>query len=223
DLDRYLLKFSMPVHEEDRLHCEQCGAPLERSTSAYGCLNCLLLGGPDEISDSFGEDRRFQHYEVSVSSDGVGLWELGRGAMGITYHAVDTNLGSSAALKVISARFSGDARARERFRREARAAAQLRHPNVATVFHFGETAAGKCFYAMELVEGETLEARVHRDGPIPVSTVLDIAEQVARALAAAEKHGLVHRDLKPSNIMLVAKDVDTVDRLFIKVIDFGLA
>src|SRR5262249_20665021 len=72
-------------------------------------------------------------------------------------------------------------------------------------------------------EGETLEARVHRDGPIPVSTVLDIAEQVARALAAAEKHGLVHRDLKPSNIMLVAKDVDTVDRLFIKVIDFGLA
>jgi Serine/threonine protein kinase len=213
----------MPTSEEDLLRCEQCGAPLQSSTSGFGCLNCLLLGGPNEISDSFEENRRFQHYEVSVSGDGASLWELGRGAMGITYHAVDTNLGSPAALKVISVQFSGDASARERFRREARAAAQLRHPNVATVFHFGETPAAQCFYAMELVEGETLEARIRRDGPLPVSTVLDIAEQVTRALAAAEKHGLVHRDLKPSNIMVVANDADMADALFVKVIDFGLA
>ena len=166
----------MPVREKDRLRCEQCGAPLQSSTSAYGCLNCLLLGGPDEIS--FGEDRRFQHYEVSVLADGTTLWELGRGAMGVTYHAVDTNLGSVVALKVISARVSGDPRARERFRREARAAAQLRHPNVATVFHYGETSNGQCFYAMELVDGETFEARVRRDGPLAISAVLKVAEQV---------------------------------------------
>jgi serine/threonine protein kinase len=76
---------------------------------------------------------------------------------------------------------------------------------------------------MELVEGETLEARVRRDGPLPVSATLDVAEQIARALAAAEKHGLVHRDLKPSNIMVVSGEPDTPDRLAVKVIDFGLA
>jgi serine/threonine-protein kinase len=76
---------------------------------------------------------------------------------------------------------------------------------------------------MELVEGETLEARVRRDGPLSISAALDVAEQIARALAAAEKHGLVHRDLKPSNIMVVSGEPDTPDRLAVKVIDFGLA
>jgi serine/threonine protein kinase/tetratricopeptide (TPR) repeat protein len=213
----------MPVEEKDLLRCEQCGAPLDGSTSVSGCLNCLLLGGPDENLDPLADSRRFQHYEVSVLADGRTLWELGHGAMGITYHAIDINLGSSVALKLISARFSGDAKARERFRREAQTAAKLRHPNVATVFHFGETPAGQCFYAMELVEGETLEVRIHRDGPLPVSAVLAVAEQVARALAAAEKHGLVHRDLKPSNIMVVANDAETADGFAVKVIDFGLA
>jgi len=213
----------MPLAENEILRCEQCGAPLDSVTSVSGCLNCLLLGGPDETPKAFEDGRRFQHYEVSVLADGITPWELGHGAMGVTYHAVDTNLGSPVALKVISARYSGDARARERFRREARAAAQLRHPNVATVFHFGETPAGQCFYAMDLVEGETLEARVRRDGPLPISAALDVAEQVACALAAAEKHGLVHRDLKPSNIMVVANDAVAADGLRIKVIDFGLA
>jgi serine/threonine protein kinase/tetratricopeptide (TPR) repeat protein len=211
----------MALADKEILHCEQCGAPLTNAGATIsGCLNCLLLGG---LTETGTIDRRFQHYEVSVSSDAVTPWELGRGAMGTTYHAMDTNLGSPVALKVIGGRYSADPRARERFRREAQAAAQLRHPNVATVFHFGETPAGQCFYAMELVEGETLEACVRRDGPLPVSATLDVAEQIARALAAAEKHGLVHRDLKPSNIMVVANDGDTADRLTVKVIDFGLA
>src|SRR5437762_1634131 len=140
----------MPLAEEDVLRCEQCGAPLATATAPgtiSSCLNCLLLGGLDETESI---NRRFQHYEVSVSSDGVTPWELGRGAMGTTYHAIDTNLGSPVALKVIGVRYSADPVARERFRREAQAAAQLRHPNVATVFHFGETPAGQCFYAMEL-------------------------------------------------------------------------
>jgi serine/threonine-protein kinase len=213
----------MPLADKEILRCEQCGAPLASAgapETISGCLNCLLLGG---LTEPGSVNRFFQHYEVCVLSDGVTPWELGRGAMGTTYHAIDTNLGSPVALKVIGSRYSADPRAREHFRREAQAAAQLRHANVATVFHFGETPAGQCFYAMELVEGETLEARVRRDGPLPVSVTLGVAEQIARALAAAEKHGLVHRDLKPSNIMVVANDADAADELTVKVIDFGLA
>jgi serine/threonine protein kinase len=201
-------------------HCEQCGAPLKSSSAQTGCLNCLLLGGPNEPSP---ETRRFQHYEICLREDGVTFDELGRGAMGITYRALDVNLGSLVALKITSARFSGKAQARERFHREARAAAQLRHPNVAAVFHFGETEAGRCFYAMELIEGETIETHLHRDGPLSPIVALEVAIQVARALMAAESHGLVHRDLKPSNLMVVTSDSVGLGALHVKVIDFGLA
>src|SRR5919197_1228378 len=198
----------MSIAKNEILNCEQCGAPLESEATTFGCLNCLLIGG---LSESAPLNRRFQHYEVCLSADGISLQELGRGAMGTTYRAVDVNLVSPVALKVISVRHSGNLDARERFRREAQAAAQLRHPNVASVFHFGETPTGQCFYAMELVEGETLEARVRRDGPLPVSLALDVGEQVARALAAAAKHGLVHRDLKPSNLMIDSSCGDSAD------------
>ncbi|HKS31584.1 MAG TPA: protein kinase, partial [Chthoniobacterales bacterium] len=143
--------------------------------------------------------------------------------MGITYRALDLNLDSPVALKVISAAYSDKAEARERFRREARAAAQFRHPNVASVFHFGETVSGECFYAMELVEGETLEMCVRRDGPLTASSTLDVAEQVCRALVAAEAHELVHRYLKPSNLMIVPRELSGTDSVLVKVIDFGLA
>ena len=135
----------MPQAEKGVSRCEQCGAPLDSVTGVYGCLNCLLLGGPDGSPEPPGRDRRFQHYEVSFLADGMTLWELGRGAMGITYHAVDVNLGSPVALKIISARYSADAKARERFRREARTAAQLRHPNVATVFTLAKLRPGSVF------------------------------------------------------------------------------
>jgi serine/threonine-protein kinase len=89
--------------------------------------------------------------------------------------------------------------------REARTAASLRHPNIATVYHFGiREENGQCFCAMELVEGETLEMRVRRTGPLDALTTIDIALQVSSALAAAEKQGLVHRDLKPANLLMVA-------------------
>src|SRR5690349_8542164 len=185
----------MPLLEKELIRCEQCGTMLESVTAASGCLNCLLGGGLNEPGTI---SRRFQHYEVCVRDDGITLDELGRGAMGITYRALDLNLDSPAALKVISAAYSDKLEARARFRREARAAAQLRHPNVASVFHFGEMPGGECFYAMEFIEGETFETRVRRDGPLNVSLALDVAEQVCRALIAAESHGLVHRDLKPS-------------------------
>jgi eukaryotic-like serine/threonine-protein kinase len=209
----------MPLAEKELVRCEQCGAALQSGVSSLGCVNCLLLAG---LGEPRVEGRRFQHYEVCLREDGT-LDELGHGAMGITYRALDVNLGSAVALKVISAGYSNQAEARERFRREARAAAQLRHPNVASVFHFGETASGQCFYAMELIEGETLETRVRRDGPLPPSRALEIVTQVARALMAAESHKLVHRDLKPSNLMVLANDPGGADSLVVKVIDFGLA
>ncbi|MEO8438602.1 MAG: protein kinase [Spartobacteria bacterium] len=210
----------MPALQKNISSCEQCGAPLKFRTTNLGCFNCLLLGG---FNDTEIASRRFQHYEICLGQGDGGLDELGRGSMGITYHARDIKLGSPVALKVIKAEYSADPETRERFLREARSAAQLRHPNVASVFHFGETEAGECFYAMELVEGETLEALVRRAGPLPVIGALEVALQVARALCAAETHGLVHRDLKPGNLMVVANDSGEADALVVKVIDFGLA
>lgn len=161
---------------------------------------------------------RFQHYQVARRADGT-LDELGRGAMGVTYRAFDTNLRCTVALKVISATFLGSDLARGRFLREARAAAALRHPNVAAVFHLGE-AGGEWFYAMEFVDGETLDAFMKRTGAVPAPTALRLAGQVARALGAAEKQGLVHRDIKPANLMLIHEDDG---EHIVKVIDFGLA
>jgi serine/threonine protein kinase len=165
------------------------------------------------------ETDKFEHFVIMRHADGS-LWELGRGAMGVTYKAFDTNLRSDVALKVINAQFLNSETARQRFLREARAAASLRHPNVATVFHLGNSEGG-FYYAMEYVEGETVERRVQREGPLPSELALRIARQVARALIAADRQKLVHRDIKPSNIMLVVDEEE--DHLLVKVIDFGLA
>jgi serine/threonine-protein kinase len=147
--------------------------------------------------------------------------------MGTTYLAADKVLRRRVALKVIevpAVATSRDAQAiRRRFLREARAAAALRHPNVAAVYHFGASPDGTHFYyAMELVEGETLETLVQRDGPLDSKVALEIATQMAQALMTAAAHGLVHRDLKPGNIMLTRGGTDTAE-LQVKIIDFGLA
>jgi serine/threonine-protein kinase len=196
-------------------------------------MSCLLrvgIGGEDDLArDStpsvFGGDERFGIYEVERHPDGS-LYELGRGAMGVTYRAIDTSLQREVALKIIKVDVAErSAEARERFMREARAAAALRHENIATVHQFGiREDTGQYFYAMELIEGETLDERVHRAGPLDARTTIDIAQQVTSALAAAEKQGLVHRDLKPANLMLVSPDVTSTNKkLLVKIIDFGLA
>jgi TolB-like protein/Flp pilus assembly protein TadD len=110
--------------------------------------------------------------------------------------------------------------------REARAAAALRHENIATVHQFGmRLETGQYFYAMELIEGETLDERIRRAGPLDARTTIQIAQQVTSALAAAEKQGLVHRDLKPANLMLISPDGETSNnkKMLVKIIDFGLA
>src|SRR5438046_8644944 len=162
---------------------------------------------------------KYDHFEVEVGADGFPT-ELGAGAMAITYRARDTVLNSVVALKVIDRTVAQNPGARSRFLREARAAAQIRHPNVARVSHYGEQD-GECFYVMELVEGETLETKVRREGPLPLALALEIIEQVARALAAAKACGVVHRDIKPSNIMLERDPGGCAP--IVKVIDYGVA
>jgi len=162
--------------------------------------------------------QRFEHYELVAGEDGKPV-ELGRGAMGITYKAFDLDLLCPVTLKVISEQHLGDELARLRFLREARAAASVRHPNVASVFHLGRTGKNY-FYTMEFVEGETLENLIKRSGPLEVKLALEIATQVAAGLAAVHKKQLVHRDIKPSNIMV---SLDEGGAVTAKIIDLGLA
>jgi serine/threonine protein kinase/Flp pilus assembly protein TadD len=215
------------------LTCADCGAPLEEtSNDDLGCMVCLLRLGLSDARDQVSEDwfvpDQFGPYVIERHEDGS-AYELGRGAMGVTYRATDTSLQRAVALKIIKTDLAGrSAEASARFTREARAAAALRHPNVATVYHFGiREETGQCFYAMELVEGETLDARVRRTGPIDVHTTVKIAQQITAALGAAEKRRLVHRDLKPANVMIaIAEGADGVEGssdIHIKVIDFGVA
>ena len=145
--------------------------------------------------------------------------ELGRGAMGVTYKAFDVDFRCPVTLKVISERYLGDESAQLRFLREARAAASLRHSNVASVLHLGRTGSSY-FYAMEFVAGETLEKLIRRSGRLEVKLALEIATQVAAGLAAVHKQKLVHRDIKPSNIMVNLEEGGAVTA---KIIDLGLA
>jgi serine/threonine protein kinase len=145
--------------------------------------------------------------------------ELGRGAMGITYKAFDVDLRIPVTLKLISEKYVGDQSARLRFLREARAAAKVRHSNVASVFHLGRTSQG-FFYAMEFVNGETLDSLIKRSGSLEVKLALEIVAQVAAGLAAIHEQNLVHRDIKPTNIIVSLKGAD---RVTAKIIDLGLA
>ncbi|MBV8140289.1 MAG: serine/threonine-protein kinase PknK, partial [Deltaproteobacteria bacterium] len=188
------------------------------------------LTGAVESGESFAsEDRvkltppeqavgRFEHYELVTGEDGKPV-ELGRGAMGVTYKAVDIDLHCPVTLKVISEKYLGDESARLRFLREARAAASVRHPNVAWVLHLGRTGQNY-FYAMEFVEGETLEKLIKHSGRLEVKLALEIATQVAAGLAAVHKQKLVHRDIKPSNVMVSLEEGGVVTA---KIIDLGLA
>src|SRR6476660_2112766 len=191
-------------------------------------LRKALAGGVESGESSASEEmvkptleqavQRFEHYELVKGEDGKPV-ELGRGAMGVTYKAFDVDLHCPVTLKVISERYLGDESARLRFLREARAAARLRHTNVASVFHLGRTGENY-FYAMEFVEGETLEHLIKRSGRVNVKLALEIATQVAAGLAAVHKQQLVHRDIKPSNIIVSLEDTGAVTA---KIIDLGLA
>jgi len=145
------------------------------------------------------------HYKITE--------KLGEGGMGVVYKAEDTKLERTVALKFLAAHLLSDSEAKQRFLREAQAAAALNHPNICTV-HEIDDAEGKTFLAMAFIEGESLEARVER-GPLPLKEALDIGRQIAEGLEAAHDKGIVHRDIKPANVMVDAKGRATI-------MDFGL-
>ena len=134
--------------------------------------------------------------------------------MGEVYLATDMTAGRKAALKLLPARFTGDAERLKRFQQEARAVVGLNHPNILTVYEIGEDHSTH-YIASELIDGETLRQRLAR-GPMEMDEAIDVAIQVASALAAAHEAGIVHRDIKPENIMLRPDG-------YVKVLDFGIA
>ncbi|PWT86148.1 MAG: hypothetical protein C5B58_01890 [Acidobacteria bacterium] len=202
--------------------CQTCGATLAPRDEF--CPVCAFRGAlqsdgnATEIFEAPIRERRFGHYEILTHQDGS-LFELGRGAMGITYKAFDVDLRRFAVLKVISPRYLADEAVRSRFLREARAAGSVRHPNVASVFQLG-TSKENYFYAMEFVDGETLGSLIKRCTCLDAKPALEIVAQVAAGLDAIHKQSLVHRDIKPSNIMVSSATDGTVS---VKIIDLGLA
>ncbi|HEY0793870.1 MAG TPA: protein kinase [Chthoniobacterales bacterium] len=215
--------------------CTVCGATFSTRGECKFCPVCMLRSamaaggesseapGPGSAETRFAPEpgslaHRFEHYELVLGEDGAPL-ELGRGAMGVTYKAIDVDLRRPVTLKVIRASHVGDDSAGLRLLREARAAASVRHPNVASVFHLGQSG-GTYFYAMEFVEGETLACLLRRWGRLEVKLALEITQQVAAGLVAVQKGNLVHRDIKSANIMV---HLEQGGGVMAKIIDLGLA
>ena len=142
------------------------------------------------------------------------LERIGAGGMGEVYRAIDKNLGRHVAIKILPAAFAEDKERMARFEREAKLLAVLNHPNIAAI-HGLEESEGRRFLVLELVEGETLQARLNR-GALPVEEALETCRELAEGLEAAHEKGIIHRDLKPGNIMITPEGK-------VKILDFGLA
>src|SRR5213593_3244812 len=171
-------------------------------TSAVGLATRIIENGQADLFVG----RTIGHYKISE--------RIGTGGMGEVYLATDVTAGRKAALKLLPTRFTGDAERLKRFQQEARAVVALNHPNILTVYEIGEDHSIH-YIASELIEGETLRQRLMRE-PMQLSEAVEVAIQMASALAAAHEAGIVHRDIKPENIMLRPDG-------YVKVLDFGIA
>jgi serine/threonine protein kinase len=196
--------------EGDELLRRKVEALLASRQRAVGFIETPAVGLATRIIQNGQADllvgRTFGHYKISK--------RIGTGGMGEVYLATDITAGRQAALKLLPMRFTGDAERLRRFQQEAHAVVALNHPNILTIYEIGEDHS-TYYIASELIEGETLRQRLTR-GRIQVGEAVDVAIQVASALAAAHQAGIVHRDIKPENIMLRPDG-------YAKVLDFGIA
>ena len=168
-----------------------------------------VLLGSQRASDPLGlSGRTVSHFHLHEP--------LGAGGMGVVYRADDTRSGRAVALKFLLPHHNLDAGAKARFLREAHAAASLDHPNLCTIYEVGTSDEGWLFMALALYPGETLRARLSREGSVSVRETVEIARQIAAGLNAAHTAGIVHRDLKPANVMLLPDGS-------VRILDFGLA
>jgi len=189
-----------------------------------GVVESLLAADAEVVADPDAlETRLFSPLPDALHGIGSGTVShfrvgepLGAGGMGLVYRAEDTRLGRAVALKFPRPHLSLDGDGRSRFLREARAAATLDHPNLCTIYEVGEIEDGRLFIAMALYTGETIKARLARNGPLSVNEALAITRQIAAGLACAHEAGIIHRDLKPGNVMLLPDGT-------VKILDFGLA
>ncbi len=143
---------------------------------------------------------------------------LGEGGMGMVFKALQTSISRPVAVKTLHPQLATAPTFFDRFKREAEIASRLHHPNIITIFDFGRSAEGVCYYVMEYLEGESLRQRVKREGPLSIRQAIAVVEQIALGVAHAHKQGVIHRDLKPHNIMLTPVD----GHEYVKVLDFGL-
>ena len=143
---------------------------------------------------------------------------LGQGGMGMVFKGIQTSVQRPVALKTLHPQLAMAPTFFERFKREAEMASRLHHPNIITIYDFGKTAEGLCYYVMEMLEGESLRERIKRDGPFTLRQAAAIIEQSAAGVAHAHHTQVIHRDLKPHNIMLTSVDGNE----YVKVLDFGL-
>ncbi|HEV2665075.1 MAG TPA: protein kinase, partial [Blastocatellia bacterium] len=193
---------------------EQLRAEAERLVAAHervgSFIDSPIFAGTSGLTDDDCNEspvgRRIGHYQV------ISL--LGRGGMGEVFLAEDTRLERKVALKILPAAFTENPDRVRRFEHEAKAASSLNHPNILTIHEIGE-ADGAHYIVSEFVEGETLREQMRRE-PLSLNAALDVAQQVAGALAAAHAAGITHRDIKPENVMARPDGL-------VKVLDFGLA
>lgn len=206
----------------EAMFCAECGLPLTLPGSAgthpyyeshyQGSLPTVRLVNPDPLIGRLIDGK----YELTA--------QLGKGGMSVVYRARRVRIGDDVAVKILMGKFVKDDAALARFRREARAAAMLHHPNVITIHDFGETDDEHmpAFIVMEFVRGTPLRDLLSSEGQFPIERALRMMRGICAGVGAAHRQGVVHRDLKPENILVVAPD-DDYEFESVRVVDFGLA
>jgi len=189
---------------DDSKFCRKCASPLHPDVDPEVSFTKTLQTPSQGI-----------HAGSTFASRYTIVQELGRGGMGVVYKAEDSKLERTVALKLLPPHLIGDSDAKERFIREARAAAKLDHPHICTVHEIAETEDGQVYIAMACYDGQSLKDR-SKKGPLPYEEAVDVAVQLSRGLDKAHNQGIIHRDIKPANIMATTDGV-------IKIVDFGLA